>query len=503
MAIEKYFEKFDGPVAVFDPIPSFQGEWDISYDNLVKNAKVENGKNLFEEFMRKNYDEPLYAIFQTKYFKNFPVAINSLANSDNHGRCLLFSDIHFYLGYLVFLNYEIDKMHQTDEEHKAQLQEIYDKGYTSYDDLNLALSDALKIKCERLNDVLTKEFNSEYFEAAMKDYAFDNPGVDFHSYIAGTYEIATKLQTGILKLNDFLNTKINYQELYAAFDPDKFYLLCAVAMYDNLLNMEKENKIIKNFNGFLEEYVKACNIVCREEKNYNPYILYQMESGKKVRYTRRELQRDYEEFMKRHPDAKPLYLPPLNGEERDKYRDIELMEKLSSLKEETTTINWELLPKGESEKREKNDDVKPLDNSHTKIVGVDDVTKRIDFLESTGYVGKLKGLNTFTGYYGYVYPNGTVILEKFWEDEECISPAINYATYIMNIDNFISMSKISRINLVEYIRTLPEIGVKRLYHSNISNWERNIYKEINGAYRLEDAVEFINSLKSGGITHEQ
>ena len=125
MAIEKYFEKFDGPVAVFDPIPSFQGEWDISYDNLVKNAKVENGKNLFEEFMRKNYDEPLYAILQTKYFKNFPVAINSLANSDNHGRCLFFSDIHFYLGYLVFLNYEIDKMHQTVEEHKAQLQEIY------------------------------------------------------------------------------------------------------------------------------------------------------------------------------------------------------------------------------------------------------------------------------------------------------------------------------------------------------------------------------------------
>ena len=73
----------------------------------------------------------------------------------------------------------------------------------------------------------------------------------------------------------------------------------------------------------------------------------------------------------------------------------------------------------------------------------------------------------------------------------------------MNIDNFISMSKISKINLVEYIKTLPEIGVKRLYHSSQANWEKNIYKEINGAYRLEDAIEFINGLKSGGDGREQ
>ena len=206
--------------------------------------------------------------------------------------------------------------------------------------------------------------------------------------------------------------------------------------------------------------------------------------------------------MEKHLDAKPLQLPPLSGEERDKYREIDLMEKLTSLKEEDTRINWELLPKGEGEKLNKNSNQK-IGSSTSKVVDEDDVTKRIDFLENTGYVGKLKGLNTFTGYYGYVYPNGTVILEKFWEDEESIRPAVNYATYVMNIDNFIDMSKISRINLVEYIRTLPEIGVKRLYHSNIANWERNIYKEINGIYRLEDAVEFINSLKSGGITHEQ
>ena len=502
MAIEKYFDEMGGPNIIFNPIPSFRGIWSISYDNLLKNAKVENGKNLFLEFMKKYYDEPLYAILQTTYFKTFPVKIISLANIDNHGRCLLFSDFYFYLGFFAFLNYDIDKVHKTDEEHKAYLEEIYDKVFISYNDLNLALSEALKIKCDRLNDVLINEFNSEYFEAAMRDYNFENTGMDFHSYIAKTYDVATKLQVGVLKLNDFLDTKLNYQELYNAFEPDKFYLLCAVALYDNILKMEKDNKIIKNCNGYLEEYCKACNEIVKTEKDYNPKVLYEMESGKKIRYTRRQLQKDYEAFMQRHPEAKPLYLPPLTGEDRDKYLDIDLVEKITKLTENDTKINWELLPRGEGKKQEKRE-VEVLGEFKPKNIDSEDVYKRIDFLENTGYVGKLKGLNTFTGYYGYVYPNGTVILEKFWEDEEWIKPAINYATYIMNIDNFITMSKISRINLVEYIRTLPEIGVKRLYHSNISNWKRNIYKEITGAYRLEDAIEFINSLKSGGITHEQ
>ncbi len=503
MAIEKYFDALGGPEAVFDPIPSFEGMWYISYENLIKNSKVLNGKNLFKEFMNKYYFEPLFAIFQTKFVNDFPVKLISVANDNLHGRCLNFSAGTFYTTAIDFLNFEIDKVNKTSEEQANYLNDIFLKGIEGYNEINLALSDALKLKAEKLDDIRKKEFNSEYFEAAMKDYAIFKNEMEFRTYIDIVYNITNQLKDGFLKLGDFFDTNINYEELYQAFDPDNFYLLCAVSLYDNMLQMEKDNEIVKNCNGYIEEYLKCSDKTSREEKNYNPKILYQMESGKKVRYTRRELQKDYEEFMKRHPEAKPLHLPPLNGEEKDKYRDINLMNKLTSLAEEDTRINWELLPKGEREKKEKNNEIKPLKDNNFKSVDVSVVNKRIEFLEGTGYVGKLKGLNTFTGYYGYVYSNGTVILEKFWEDEECIRPAINCATYIMNIDNFITMSKIAKINLIEYIKTLPEIGVKRLYHSNISNWERNIYKEINGAYRLEDAIEFINSLKSEGLNREQ
>lgn len=501
MAIEHYFEAIDGPDAVFDPIPSFNQELFISFDNLEKNAKKENGKNLFLEFKKKNFDEPLMKIFNTYQIVNFPLGMILTANENKHGRCLKFPKEGLYYFMHGFLNRSIDKVHKSDKEHQEYLNSIMKKIDEGNYEINKMFSDALKIKAERLKDVIAKSSASEYYEAALKDYQPYKKQIDFSKYLKTIYEGAVNFSEGFLKLDDFFDQKLDYNELYRAFDPDTFYLLFATVYYENILST-KEDGIDRNACGYLAEYNKACEEIVKEEKDYNPKVLYQLMSGKKVRFSRRQFQIEYQEFLDKYPDAKPIILPNVSKEEREKYKDIDLVEKLTKLMEDDTRINWELLPKGEGEKKEKSSESKQIITS-TKNIDADDVTSRIEFLENTGYVGKLKGLNTFTGYYGYVYPNGTVILEKFWEDEEGIRPAVNYATYIMNIDNFITMSKISRINLVEYIRTLPEIGVKRLYHSSISNWEKNIYKEINGAYRLEDAIEFINNLKSRGDSREQ
>ena len=502
MAIERYFDALGGPDAVFDPIPSFAQELFISFDNLEKNAKKENGKNLFLEFKKKTFDEPLMKIFNTYQIINFPIGMVLVANENKHGRCLKFPKEGLYYFIHGFLNRNIDKVHKTDEEHKEYLSNIMKKMDEGNEKINKAFAEALKIKAERLKDVILKSSASEYYEAALKDYQPYQKQIDFPKYLKTIYEGAANFSEGFLKLGDFFDQKLDFYELYKSFDPDTFYLLFATTYYENILSA-REDGIDRNACGYLLEYNKACEEIVREEKDYNPKVLYQLMSGKKVRFSRRQFQIEYQEFLAEYPDAKPIILPNVSKEEKEKYKDIDLVEKLTKLMEDDTRINWELLPKGEGEKKEKSKEPKQLSETPVKNVDVDDVTKRIDFLENTGYVGKLKGLNTFTGYYGYVYPNGTVILEKFWEDEEGIRPAINYATYIMNIDNFISMSKISRINLVEYIKTLPEIGVKRLYHSSTSNWEKNIYKEINGAYRLEDAIEFINNLKSGGDGREQ
>jgi len=142
-------------------------------------------------------------------------------------------------------------------------------------------------------------------------------------------------------------------------------------------------------------------------------------------------------------------------------------------------------------------------------ITVDDVNERIEILENSGYLGTPgKGLNTFSNYYAFVYANGKVILERFWKDDE-MKPALNEATYVLSIDNFKEMSKLSKTNLIEYIKLLPNKDVKRFYHTatdpNYPNreWKLKLHKEIVGTYRIEDAINFIDNIRNVGVTYEK
>jgi len=135
---------------------------------------------------------------------------------------------------------------------------------------------------------------------------------------------------------------------------------------------------------------------------------------------------------------------------------------------------------------------------------IEEVNMRIDILENSGYIiSPIMGLDTFSGYYAFVYPNGKVILEKFWENAETQNPAVESATYVMTIDNFVELSKMPKLALIEYIKSFPEVGVRRIFHTSINNWQRNLFNEINGSYRFEDAIDFINNLKNGVISNGQ
>ena len=96
-------------------------------------------------------------------------------------------------------------------------------------------------------------------------------------------------------------------------------------------------------------------------------------------------------------------------------------------------------------------------------------------------------------------------VEKFWESEDEVIPARYNATYVMNIDNFLEMSKTPKIDLMEYIKNNPDNGVKRIYHSSYNYWQVSLNEAINNPH-LEDkinmVVDFIKNIGSEGKTHE-
>ncbi len=494
MAIEKYFlqEMAD---AVFDPVPSYDGDWTFEPENLLKNSKKENGKNLFAQFLQKTYYEPINQIFNYPQILNIPVEFICSANDNNFGRHLKYSKIAFYEFLIRFLNQNIDKHGKSNESFNAFIESLIKVLEKSNDEANNFYAEALREKCEKLKDLMEKEINSEYFDDGMKDYELYKPFLEFKDFVKLSYDFAYSLQKGLPSLGDFFDKSIDINEFYKCFLSDTFYLLFAKIIYENNIKKEKEEGILDNTYSYLVKYSNALEDVIINDKNYNPKILYTLPSRKKVRYGIKKFQEEFAGLMKRHPEAKPIILTNLGKENIEKYKDINLIKKVTSLYEDETQVNWQFLKRDESIKthhlNQKIDHKNIRKKSKEELI--EEVNMRIEILNNSGFIGNaMRGLNTFSGYFAFVYPNGKVILEKFWSDDNDLEPAIFDATYVMYIDNFIEMSKMTQINLTEYMSALPNNSVKRIYHTSINNWQRNLYNEINGTYDLEAAINFIN-----------
>jgi len=501
--IEKFFSN-NLADEVFDPSPSYSGDWYFGVENLLKNAiTTEDGKNLFQEFYKEVYEKNLEEIFKTTDILKAKVGFVSTPNENNIGRCLKFNKMDFFIEITGFLNKNIDKFRLNEQENNKRICLLFNKNSEGNESLNEAYSNALKEKAKKLQDVTDKTFNSEYYEAAMKDYEPYQMLISFEDYLKKEYELTKKLQQGMLELGNFFEQKIDYNALYKTFNPDKFCLLFAKIIYEHNLECEKNEGILDNNYSYLVGYREAIKKAVKENGDYNEKISYIFPNGKKLRYSRWHFLDELNKMSERHPEIKEIKLPEF--EDENALKDIGLINRIKGLYDKEVKVNWEFLPEGEGIKKgnlkktaSTND--KKIDDNKEELIN--EVNLRIDILENSGFIGSIvKGINTFTGYYAFIYANGTVILEKFWENVDEMIPAIGCATYVMNIDNFLEMSKISKVKLIEYIKLLPNVGVKRIFHTSINNWQRNLYNEINGTYRVEDAINFINTLD--GVRNEK
>ncbi len=501
MAIEKYIN--DTYDMVFDPIPSYPGIWTFKAENLAKNAIKQDGKNLFQEYYAKYYAElnktfKYLSILENGFISSSNYFLEFLSNNNNNriGRNLNFNKVKFFMALEGLLNDEIDRHGKTNEEHRMMIRNLAEHLDDNYEALNSFYSEAMRHKKEIIKDILDNQIQSSYYDVALKDYEQHNLSVDFSQYIKKLYDIIDDFQTGLLKLEDYFDRNLDVSELYKCFDPDRFYLLFGVIIYEHNLESEKRNKKLANNFNYLREYFLKVQEVYKEDKRYNPTVLYEWKDGKKERISQRELERRYLEMKQRHPEEKEVILPTVDNS--DYYKNIDLIEKIEKIYDDDIKVNWEFLPAGEGIK--KSDNRESSVQRDKKVISVNDVNLRIEIMEHSGFIGKpIKGKSSFSNYYAFIYPNGKVILEKFWENENELIPSVNNATYVMTIDHFMEMSKMAKIDLIEYMKKFPDMGMKRIFHTSIDNWQKNLYKEINGSYRIDDAISFINSLRSESL----
>lgn len=143
-------------------------------------------------------------------------------------------------------------------------------------------------------------------------------------------------------------------------------------------------------------------------------------------------------------------------------------------------INWQIVPKGHDNSKTNTSVIECLNRKfrhltpeerEAAIKEVYDLYERkMNFFESTNYVEKIYGLGEFNGYVAYFYPNGEVIMEKFFDDYAQSLPAKNEAIYNLKVVDFEVLSKLSKIKLMKDSRC------KRIIH--FGKWEEKVRKII-------------------------
>lgn len=501
MTIEDLMKEHDGVEVIFNPFVSYPGEWYISVENLIKNSKNENGKNLFKEFYRINYTRPIFNLFNILSFAEAQISLKSIPNKNNIGRCLVYNKPDFYFLILNYLSQGIDRVGKTEDELEDELTKIFDKVYNDEEGYKEAFIQALREKIEKISDVIINKEASPYYYGAYEDFLSQNSVRDFKEFLISIRITINKIIKGLEMLDDFFDKPIDYHEIYKCFDPDTFYLLFARQAYEDSIVAEKYEGMLHNNFNYLAIYLSVTDEIAQTDKNYNPVVRYKTD-GKNTRVSRRELSKWTKKLLESHPEVRPIYLPTLEGDKN--YRDIKFAEQVIDLYDEELSVNWEFFHEDETIEKatELSENVQSQKQKTKKSFEqlLDETNERIDFMNTTGYIGHpIRGINTFNEYFAFLYPNGTVILESFWKNGEVGNPQTENAMYIMTIDNFIEMSRHSKLTLIEFMRIFPDCGIERRYHSSQKSWRNSVRNAINGTSRIEDVLAFVNELKSQNL----
>lgn len=352
---------------------------------------------------------------------------------------------------------------------------------------------------------ISKPVNAKEKDKKKKPNCYIEPKE--YKKLKGLYDLSRRLKRA---LNNFNSAKldVNLDDFFELFDAPTLYLIMAKLSLDYAFYAHN------NFNigplycvSEVRDYVFY--ILDKLGKDHNPSIrMYNSDTKEIVAYDFNSLKNELNEYLSLYPKS----FDTLSMEEIEK-NNIKTVEDLEAYYEkkknddiDTLFASWEFIKKSE---KASNDNVKKskqinrntIDNENKAREkynkALSDAKERREFLDNTNYLYNIIGLNNFDGYEGYIYSDGTVLLEHIYSDSTTKTPCLDAgATYIMNIYNFIEFSKKTKTEIIDYISNTENPDVIRKYHSK--NWKANIFKYVNGKKMNIDVLLIINKLINDG-----
>lgn len=454
--------------------------YDPKKDILLLNSKIENGINLYEKLQKKYaYTDMDESLSSSSWY--FPLLLSKV-NEDGKGRHLEFSYIYTCTNLI---------------EDSKYLKNIPNG---SIELLNYT-KQILREKRNKFKDFLNNKEESEFYEEIKEQFDFINLPITtktVESYI----DLYTKIIVQFRYMVEVLEKRKNYvsdEELYQCFEPDTLALIICKSIVELCKHsLNNGDMLNQNYSLVIElcDMVKQANI-----KDYNHSIKYYDYKNKRYeRYSIKDLQKDADFIESKATGAKKYQLDAETIEKLGLMQDSEAFAKFSSVffdenSKERFIANWDIIAPGArnySQQSSKDDRKKDNDNPipKTEIDNVEIMRRRM-ILENTNYICQIVGKNKFAGYIGFIFGNGVVIFEKFYEDNAMQKTIKNSnATYKMNIKNFVEFTQKSKQEIIEFIKDTKTTEIERIYHSK--NWENKILRfiaEINYDETVKATIE--------------
>lgn len=449
------------------------------HDVFILNSRVQDGKNMYQEFVNKYFVRHFNDVIKGIKRAITPVLMSEM-NEDGIGRSVKFS----FTPTLVMLLEDPSLMLEAPENES---------------DLCLYVKDHIKKKRDKMIDVLRNWEKSPYFKE-MKD-RYEGSGYKLtYEFLEKQKDYFTKMIFTLKDLSKVVaNNEFDKDKFVECFDKDKMILMLCKCIVDSCKATAETEKL---FHNCIVEVIQLIHNVKEIglEDEFNPVIKYfNEETGKLGIYSFADLKKEVAQMLSEHPEFEIATITMDDVVKNDLLRNEEATKEFSKTvldgrKRQALQSNWEFIKPGE---REEGDDSLKTDfdaqmkrravtvSGEEKDFYLELMRKRL-FFEKTGYMEYIVGINSFAGYVGYIYSNGLVIFEKMYEDESRMSPVREAnATYVMNVNNFVELSALSKSEIIKYIKNTANPDIRRVYHSK--NWEQRLLRIIEGT--SYDAVE--------------
>jgi len=493
---------------LFNPVVTYSGSfllrtgsissgmtYDAGKDVFVLNSKVVNGKNLYQDFINRYFvssfgNPPAKAITPAI----IPVLMSEM-NENGNGRTVKFS----YTPTLLLLLEDFNLISEVPED-EAELA-LYVKG-------------KVKEKRDKMFDVLRNWDKSPYYEEMKNRY-------EPYGYTM-TYEFLEKQKDYFTKLifilkdvsKDAAGNKFSKEKFEECFDKDKMILCLCKCIVDSCSETARTENV---FHNCMVEVIQLIHNVKEIglEKEFNPVIKYYNEKkGKVVNYSFDDLRKEVAQMLSEHPEFEIATVSMEDVIANDLMHNETATQEFSrtvldSRKRQALQSSWEFIKPGSKEDKEdeiKNDFDAQMKKRAVTVSGEEkdfylELMRKRLFFEKTGYMEYIVGINNFAGYVGYIYSNGLVIFEKMYEDETRMSPVREAnATYVMNVDNFVLLSCMTKTEIINYIKSTANPDIKRVYHSK--TWEQRLLRIIEGS-SYDNVEEKIDTLIQTGKVRKQ